>query len=105
MVALMTRHSKNLALIKIIILLAIPIVLWVLPAEFFDDGPPMCLSVLLFDQECFACGMTRSIMHLMHFDLSESLYHSPVGIVVLPLLFWVWQGWLRNAYKQFKAAG
>jgi len=40
-----------------IVLLVIPVLLLLLPSAFFDSGESVCLSVSLFDKECYACGI------------------------------------------------
>jgi len=50
-------------------LLLLTITLIVLPGNYFDNGNSKCVSVLLFDKQCYGCGMTRAIQHLIHFDL------------------------------------
>ena len=83
----------------------IPIILLVLPANYFDNGKSICLSMLLLDKECYACGMTRAIMHLIHLDFADAVYFNPISIVVLPLLMYVgiktfWKDWQR--YKNLQ---
>ena len=68
------------------VLLILPVILLILPADFFDKGESMCLSVLFFDFECYACGMTRAIQHLIHFDFSIAYDYNKLSLVVLPLL-------------------
>ncbi len=77
-----TIRRYNVLVIETIVLLLVPIILICLPSDFFDEGQSLCLSVLLFDTECFGCGMTRSIMHLLHLNFRESFYHNPLGILV-----------------------
>ena len=86
----MIQHYDRLNRIRLVALLALPVVLIVLPADFFDSGQSICLSTVLLDMECPGCGMTRSIMHLIHLDVAEAVYHNPLGLVVLPLLGWLW---------------
>lgn len=88
--------------IKLILLILIPITLLILPANFFDNGKSVCLSVMLLDIECYGCGITRAIMHLIHFDLEEALYYNALSFIVLPLLIYVWQGLLRGTIKRLK---
>lgn len=71
-------------------LLLIPIVLVILPANFFDNGESICLSKLIFDIECYGCGMTRAIQHLIHFDIQIAVSFNPLSIVIFPILFFVW---------------
>ncbi len=82
--------SSRLNSPKLILLIAVPVVLLFLPADHFDTGQTICLSTLLFDTTCPGCGMTRSLMHLLHLDLTEAVYYNPLGLVVGPLLGWVW---------------
>ena len=70
-------------------LIIIPLALFVLPANFFDSGQSMCLSLLIFDRECYACGMTRAIQHLIHFDFSQAYDFNKLSFIVLPILIYV----------------
>ena len=79
-------NRKNLNIVYLIILLVIPIVLLILPADYFDSGQSICLSVLIFDTNCYACGMTRAIQHLIQFDYTTALGFNKLSIIVLPLL-------------------
>jgi hypothetical protein len=78
-------------------------VLWVLPADFFDHGQAKCLSVVFFDQECFGCGMTRAIQHLMHFDFDAAWAFNKVSVIVLPCLLIIWAQELKRSYPGAKA--
>jgi len=93
---------KLIQYIKLILLILIPITLLILPANFFDDGKSVCLSVMLLDIECYGCGITRAIMHLIHFDLEEALYYNTLSFIVLPLLIFTWQDLLRGTIKRLK---
>ncbi|MBU6343137.1 MAG: DUF2752 domain-containing protein, partial [Bacteroidetes bacterium] len=44
-----------------------PVTILILPADFFDNGPTICPSKRFFNVECLGCGMTRAVMHLVHF--------------------------------------
>jgi hypothetical protein len=61
------------------------IVLLFLPKDFFDSGQSMCLSVVLLDMECYGCGMTRAIQHLIHFDFQQALHYNKLSLIVFPL--------------------
>ncbi len=87
-------------LVKLVVLIVIPIILLILPADFFNDGQAVCLSVLLAGVECYACGLTRGMMHLIHFDFAEAYYFNPLSFVVFPLLAWVWGRWLWQAWRK-----
>jgi hypothetical protein len=73
------------------------IILLILPASFFDDGPPLCLSVLVAGIECYACGMTRGIMHLIHFDFHTAWDYNPLAFLVFPLAFFLlFKEWIKR---------
>ena len=77
-------------------LLAVPIVLWTLPADQFDEGESLCPSVQLFNTECPGCGSTRAIQHLHHAEISDALYfHKLSPLIYLALVYF----WLRWTYQ------
>ena len=63
-----------------------PFLLLALPSSFFDNGESICLSVMLFDVECYACGLTRAIQHLIHLELSIAYEFNKLSFLVFPLL-------------------
>ena len=65
-----------------IVLLVIPVLLLLLPSSFFDSGESVCL----FDKECYACGMTRAIQHLIHLDFVIAYQFNKLSVIVFPLL-------------------
>jgi hypothetical protein len=72
-------------------LIAIPIVLWSLPADFFDSGlPPLCISQILFHRSCPGCGITRAVQHALHFDFNTAWHFNKLVIFVLPFLIYFW---------------
>jgi len=71
---------------KLVIMVCLPVALLALPANFFDEGPPLCLSILLLDQECYGCGMTRACQHLIHADIKAAWHFNALSVIVLPIL-------------------
>lgn len=61
------------------------VTLLILPATYFDTGRATCVSVLLFDIECYGCGMTRAIQHLLHLDFEAAYQFNKLSFIVLPL--------------------
>lgn len=85
--------------IKIFVLVLIPISLWVLPVDFFDHGQSISLFALLGVEEyVYSTGMTRGVMHLMHFDFKGAADYNKLSFIVLPLLFALW---LKLLLKEF----
>ncbi|MBN8681510.1 MAG: DUF2752 domain-containing protein [Chitinophagales bacterium] len=70
--------------------LFIPLVLWMLPADFFDHGPVTCPSVLYYGEECSGCGLTRATMYLLHGDWLEAYYYNGLVFVTTPVLTLLW---------------
>ena len=84
----------------LIILLSIPVLLIIFPADFFDAGDSICLSILFFDSECYACGMTRAIQHLIHFDFLIGYEYNKLSIIVLPLLIFSYYGEVKRIFNK-----
>lgn len=84
--------------VKVTGLIALPVTLLILPATWFDSGPSYCISRVAFDLECYACGMTRAMMHLIHFDFSGAAEYNKLVFVVAPVLGVLW---LQLLLKQF----
>ena len=80
------------------ILLIIPLVVLLLPSDFFDNGNSICMSVVFFDRECYACGMTRAIQHLIHLDFAIAFKYNRISFLVLPFLIFVY---LRDVKKTY----
>jgi hypothetical protein len=77
----------------------IPLVLTMMPANYFDDGQSICLSVLLLGQECYACGLTRATMHLIHFDFEIAYTLNKASFVLFPLLVYLWGQMLHRIFR------
>jgi hypothetical protein len=81
-----------------------PVVLTILPADFFDHGPATCLSVLLLGQTCPGCGITRAIQHLIHFDFRIAYAFNKLVCIVFPVLIIVYLKEFIRAYKIIRPA-
>jgi len=89
---MLIKYFNNLKvkILSLSILFSIPIILFILPPTYFDSGQTVCLSVLFFDLECYGCGMTRAIMHFIHFEFIKSINYNPLVVLVFPLLVLLW---------------
>lgn len=97
-----TSFNKTLNIIKLSGLLVIPLVLLILPANFFDDGESICLSQVLAGIECYACGISRACMHLIHFEFQTAWEYNKLVVVIFPLLAFQWAKWFVIEAKAFK---
>lgn len=73
-----------------------PLVLFLLPINFFDAGKSICLSKTLAGIECYACGMTRAVMHMIHFDFKGAWEFNKLSFIVLPMLVPIWMKSIYN---------
>jgi hypothetical protein len=80
-----------------------PVVLLLLPKGFFNDGPPMCPSMLLLGEECPGCGITRAVMHLIHLDIEGALFYNTLSFIVLPVMIGVWVYCIKKIWAALKA--
>ena len=91
--------KKYIKILKVVCLLAIPITLWILPSTYFDDGVPISVFAWLGVEDfSYSTGMTRGIMHLMHFDFDGAAHYNKLSFIVLPLLMIYW---LKLLLKEF----
>jgi hypothetical protein len=76
------------------------ITLLLLPANFFDTGQAMCLSVLLANTTCYGCGMTRAVQHILHFEFSTAYEYNKLAFIVVPLAMglFIWE--IKKLYNK-----
>ncbi|MFM2360287.1 MAG: hypothetical protein RLY16_2280 [Bacteroidota bacterium] len=96
------KFHYNFLRIQVVVLILIPIILLLLPATFFDNGKTICLSQLLANTECYACGLTRGIQHLIHFDFEEAYAYNMGSFIVFPLIGFLWIKWIIDSWKKSK---
>lgn len=98
----MTTKGKILDWAWLAFLVLFPIALLLLPADFFDQGEALCPSKRFFDIECFGCGMTRAVMHLIHLDFDSALYYNMGSFLILPAIGFFWAKWAWQAIKRVR---
>ncbi|MFK8057494.1 MAG: DUF2752 domain-containing protein [Saprospiraceae bacterium] len=86
-------------------LVAAPILLWILPADYFDEGQSICPSVLLFDTECFGCGTTRAVQHLHHFEFGDAIYFHSLSPLIYAFLLYLWGSWTYHTAARLGVFG
>lgn len=97
----MVSIAKLSKTIKIIGYIIIPLVLIYLPANYFDSGKSICLSVVLLDTTCYGCGMTKAIMHLCHFDFQKAFDYNKLSFIVFPILCFLWVAGCIDEIKKY----
>ena len=89
---------QKLTYLGFILLFLTPVFLFFLPADYFDSGQSVCLSVRLANTECYACGMTRAIQHLLHFDFKTAWEYNKLSVIVAPLIVYT----VLEAFVKFR---
>jgi hypothetical protein len=80
------------------VLIIIPLILFIIPKDYFNSGKTVCLSVAIFDLECWGCGITRAIMHLIHFDIEAAWDFNKLSFIILPIICYLWFKETRHIY-------
>ncbi len=94
--------KKKMEMLWLAALFLAPVLLWLLPENFFDSGVAICPSKVFFDLECLGCGMTRAVMHLHHLNLDEAVYYNAGVLVIYPALVILWFVWVYKSLKRLK---
>lgn len=77
--------------LKLLFFISIPIILLLLPYTYFDHGKSISLfSLFGVEEYVYSTGMTRAIMHLIHFDFNGAWNYNKLSFIVLPLLILFW---------------
>lgn len=82
--------KKAVFYVRVWSIILAPFVLFLLPSTFFDSGESICLSKRLAGIECYACGMTRAVMHFIHFEFHQAWEFNKLSVIVVPLLIPLW---------------
>lgn len=88
------RYTKLLALV------VLPIYFFLLPNDHFVGKQSMCLSMLLFDQSCYACGMTKACKAISSLDFVKAYDYNFLSFLVLPILIFYWFIELKSILKK-----
>lgn len=73
------------------LLIVSPLVLICLPADLFDSSTSqLCLSQICFNRECIGCGITRAVMHFVHFEFKDAMNYNKLVVFVIPFLGYLW---------------
>ena len=103
MASLLNNH-RSFSKVLLAVLLAAPVVLWLLPSDFFEtgNGIALCPSKAFFDFECMGCGMTRAVMHFHHFEFDDAAYYNMGVFIVYPALVALWGYWVWLLMKRLQ---
>jgi hypothetical protein len=82
--------KKIFRIVKIGILSGIPILLLLLPANYFDTGKSISIFAMLGVEGYYSEGLTRACMHLIHFDFIGASRYNSLSYFVVPILAILW---------------
>lgn len=99
---LSTKQKLIISGIKYFIILVVPLIILLLPENYFDTGESICLSKVLFNQECYACGLTRACKHLLHLNFEKAFEYNMMSFIALPLVSFLWVRWFFDERKKLK---
>ena len=88
--------------IKLFILIVLPIIIIFLPENYFDNRERICLSKVFFNEECYACGLTRACKHLLHLNFEKAFAYNMGSFIVLPIFSILWASWFFQERKKIK---
>jgi hypothetical protein len=75
------------------------ITILVLPSNFLDGGPTICIWCRLGLPWCPGCGMSRAVCRLLHGEFSDALSLNWRVLIVAPILAWLY---CKTVYQCFR---
>lgn len=82
----MSYKKGNYQKIKLIFMTLLPLLVFFVPVEFIEANPLPCLSKILFNQECWGCGITRACFNMLHFNVKEAILFNKAVVIVFPFV-------------------
>lgn len=76
----------RLAVFRLVLFIAGPAVLLLMPPHAVDALPDLCVWKLAFSRECWGCGMTHAFLAVMNGAWREAYAYNPRVVVAFPLV-------------------
>jgi hypothetical protein len=96
------ENTKLYLKIKIAGILLIPAILFLVPVDWLEKQPSICLFKCITGRECYGCGMTRAVLSTMHLRFTDAFDYNKLVIIVLPLLVYIWINYLLKTRTDLK---
>ena len=77
-----------------------PIVLFMVPLDWLNKQPTICLVKNIFGVNCFGCGITRAVISGVQLNFTKAFEYNKMVIIVLPMLIYVWFNNLRSLVQK-----
>ncbi len=68
----------------------IPIFLYVVPLNWLKEQHSLCIYKNLFGTDCYGCGITKSVLCMLHYKFKEAFLYNKAIIIVFPILCYLW---------------
>jgi hypothetical protein len=102
MVSFLLKDFKPTRYLKVSLIALLPVVLRLLPLEWFSNQHSICVFKNITGHECWGCGMTRAVLSVIHFRFSDAWTYNKLVIIVLPILVWIWVKTLYESWYVMK---
>jgi len=82
-----------------VVLLVVAAISVVAPEWLMSVTPGCLISRMIGDGACWGCGITRAVVHLVHFRYSAAMAANPLVLVVAPGLAWIVFKFVLRSYR------
>jgi hypothetical protein len=96
------NQNFNYQKLKLITLLTLPIIVLLIPTDYLNDKPTICVSKLVTDEPCPGCGITRATLNLVHFKFKVAWDFNPLVYIVFPIMLMLYIQELRKTFLKVK---
>lgn len=90
MVENLFENSKKFLVLRWVSLIAILAVLLITPYENFQNFHSICISKLLFEKQCWGCGMLRAFNLMLSFQFEKAYQLNKLSVIVAPIVSCIW---------------
>ena len=91
-------NAKNRKRFAYAIIMIAPIVIIGFKSDIMDHKKAICLSMVLFKIECYACHLITAIIHLLHLEFNTAWEINKLSFIVVPVFIPLW---IRSFYEVF----
>ncbi|MBO5921052.1 MAG: DUF2752 domain-containing protein [Bacteroidaceae bacterium] len=96
------QKATVLQCIKLLLLLIVPVVLYMIPADGINNGETICIYTRIFGVECWGCGITRAIFSVLYLRFAEAWEYNSLVVIVFPLLLFEWLRSVIRLWRQIQ---
>ncbi len=83
---MLDRVPKFLSISRVILYVSIVLFFAIVPTEYIEGGPTICLFRNMIGVPCLGCGLTRAISSIFHGNFVKALSYNKLIVIIFPLL-------------------